>query len=340
MTNPRGPVSASNHKITDQHNRTFDYLRIAVNERCNLRCLYCMPEAGLDFISREDQLQKDEILRVVRVVSEQGVNKIRYTGGEPLLRADMADIITQTIRLPGIESVHITTNGLLLPEKAKALKQAGLHGVNISLDTLREDRFLQITRRSGADRVLAGLQAALDLDFDSVKLNMVVMRGFNDDELADFVALTRENRLTVRFIELMPFDAHQIWKTGHFMGAELMLNFFTENFPGLEKDTGSSTEEHVFRLPKHKGKFAVIPAYTRSLCATCSRIRLTADGFIRNCLYANDEHHLLPLLRNGATDSEIGDFIKAAMWQKPVDGWKAQKQADNGKRGSMTMIGG
>ncbi len=340
MTNPRGPVPVSNHKITDQHNRIFDYLRIAVNERCNLRCLYCMPEAGLDFISREDQLQKDEILRVVRVVSELGVNKIRYTGGEPLLRPDISDIIADTISVPRIRSVHLTTNGLLLESKARELKNAGLQGVNISLDTLDAARFFQITRREGVEKVIGSIRHAVKLGFESVKINMVVMRGFNDDELTRFVDFTHDENVTVRFIELMPFDAHQIWKTGHFMGAELMLEKLHALFPHLERITGTSTEEHIFRRPGFRGKFAVIPAYTRSLCATCSRIRLTADGFIRNCLYANDEYHLLPLLRDSASDKEIGDFIKTAMWQKPVDGWTAQKQADNGKRGSMTMIGG
>ncbi|MCC6749019.1 MAG: GTP 3',8-cyclase MoaA [Deltaproteobacteria bacterium] len=328
-------------EIRDRFGRVFDYLRVAVTEACNLRCVYCMPPEGVDFKAGEHLLSADELLRVVRVAAGLGVTKVRLTGGEPLVRKEIGELVAGMVRVPGVESVHLTTNGVLLRERADGLLAAGLRGLNVSLDSLREERFLQITRRPGAGKVLESVRHALALGFPSVKVNVVVMRGFNDDELLDFAALTRTAPLTVRFIELMPFDEHQVWKRGRYFGSELIVARLREAHPDLAAESGSSTEEHVYRLPGHAGKVAVIPSYTRSLCGSCNRIRLTADGCIRNCLYSGEEHDLRPLLRGGATDEELGELICHAMRQKLVDGWAAQKASQSGPpRTSMTQIGG
>jgi len=332
--------------IRDQFGRVFNYLRVAVTDRCNLRCVYCMPEGGVDFARHDTLLQTDEILRVIRVTSKLGVNKVRYTGGEPLVRSDILDLVEGAVRTPGVQTVHLTTNGVLLPALAEPLLRAGLHGINISLDTLDPERFNRCTRRTGLEQVLAGLAEVLALRFPSVKVNVVAMRGINDDEMSAFVDLTREAAITVRFIELMPFDASQIWRTGRFLSMERMLARFTQLHPKSEVVDGSSTEHMTFRLPGCAGSVAFIPSYTRDFCRDCTRIRLTADGRIRNCLYSEEEFGLLDYLRQGGTDEDIAEALKNAMWAKPEDGRAAQQQAsssqgsDSRVRESMAQIGG
>ena len=332
--------------IQDRFGRVFDYLRIAVTDRCNLRCVYCMPESGVDFASHDKLLQTAEILRVIRVASTLGVHKVRFTGGEPLVRRDIVELVEETGRIPGIRTVHLTTNGVLLSRFAKPLREAGLHGINISLDTLDPEKFKRCTRRTGVQQVLAGLERVLALGFPSVKVNVVAMRGFNDDEMGAFAELTRDAPITVRFIELMPFDANQIWKTGHFLSTEKMMDRFTLLYRQSEVVDGSSTEHMTFRLPGGAGKVAFIPSYTRNFCADCTRIRLTADGQIRNCLYSEEEFGLLHYLRQGGKDEEIAQALKDAMWAKQEDGRAAQQRArsdsgaDGRSRESMAQIGG
>ncbi|MCZ7582046.1 MAG: GTP 3',8-cyclase MoaA [Deltaproteobacteria bacterium] len=321
--------------IVDRFGRVFDYLRIAVNERCNLRCLYCMPEEGIALPPDDHILTGNEIERIVRIAANLGVTKIRFTGGEPLLRRDLVDIIRAAAATPGIRSTHLTTNGLLLEKRLGALKDAGLTAVNISLDTLQPERFKRIGRRDGWDRVWAAFQGALTMNFKSVKLNAVILRGENDDEIEDFARLTVDSDVTVRFIELMPFDDHQIWKTGRFVGADRLITRLRDAFPGLENASGSSTEDRIFRLPGGKGRVAVIPAYTRNMCGACTRIRLTADGCIRNCLFAHEELNLRERMRSGASDESIALAFREAMWSKAADGWEAQKRGRE-DRTSMT----
>ena len=286
----------------------------------------------------------DEIQRIIEVLSKIGLRKVRFTGGEPLLRKDIIEIVRNAIKVKNIKSVHMTTNGILLEKMAQDLRLSGLYGLNVSLDTLDEDKFFKISRRHGIDRVWAGFRKVIDLGFPSIKVNTVIMKGFNDNEIEQFAELTKNDQITVRFIELMPFDAHQIWKTGRFYGAELILKKLHKLYPEMEIVKGSSTEHHIFRIKNYKGKLAVIPSYTRSLCAACSRIRLTANGSIRNCLYSEDEHNLLEFMRAGASDEEIARIFKQAMWIKSIDGWEAQKKAKKDTshihRDSMTQIGG
>ena len=335
----REAYASARPPIIDQFGRTFNYLRIAVNEKCNLRCIYCMPEEGVLFKPKNEILTTKEILRVVKVSSELGVNKIRFTGGEPLLRGDIVKLVGKSSSTPGIESIHLTTNGVLLSRYAGKLKESGLTGVNISIDTLNPEKFLQITRRDELVRAMEGLEAAKTAGIPSIKINAVALRGFNDSEIVEFVELTKNYPLTVRFIELMPFDAHQIWKTGKFFSAENIQKELKDHFPNIKKTDGTATEHFIFQVPNYAGKVAVIPSYSRNLCGNCNRIRLTADGNIRNCLYAHNELNLRDLMRSGGTDKEMKELILSAMWKKQIDGWTAQKTGSD-SRESMTQIGG
>lgn len=334
--------------LQDRFGRTFDYVRIAITEKCNLRCTYCMPEEGVDFKNGEQILSTDEILRVINVLARMGVKKVRFTGGEPLVRKDIVDLVAGSVATPGVRTVHMTTNGILFPRHAEKLAAAGLTGVNISLDTMEEEKFQRITRRPGADQVKESIKLALDLGFPRVKVNVVMMRGFNEQEFFDFTELARENALTVRFIEFMPFDAHQIWETGvHFESAETMVSKLEEFYPGITEASGTRTEHHVFKAPGHAGKIAIIPAFTRSLCGNCSRIRLTADGKIRNCLYSDQEYSLRTILRDGCSDDDVAQHFRKAFFEKAKDGFEAKKLSSAKRvnvedigRISMTQIGG
>ena len=344
--------SSSNNNLyaplQDTFGRTFDYVRIALTEKCNLRCTYCMPEEGVDFKNGEQILSADEILRVVKVLANMGVRKVRFTGGEPLVRKDIVKLVEGAANTPGVQSVHMTTNGIIFPKYAKQLRDAGLTGVNISLDTLDPDKFFQITRRKGEDKVLESIKTAIDLGFPRVKVNNVVMRGFNDNELDVFCEMTKDMNVTVRFIEFMPFDAHQIWETGeHFLSAETMIRHLKNRYPDIELASGTRTEHHIFQVPGYQGKIAIIPAFTRSLCGNCSRIRLTADGGVRNCLYSDQEFTLLDLMRSGCSDEDIVMKFRKAFHEKAKDGFESRKKAAMREstikfegRSSMTQIGG
>lgn len=334
--------------LQDTFGRTFDYVRIAITEKCNLRCTYCMPEEGVDFKHGEQILTSEEILRVIGVLGRMGVKKVRFTGGEPLVRKDIVELVAGAVNTPGIKAVHMTTNGIIFPKYAQRLRDAGLTGVNISLDTLEPEKFKTITRRKGEDKVLESIKIAQELGFPRVKINNVLMRGFNDDELDVFCELTKDNRVTVRFIEFMPFDEHQIWETGeHFLSAETMIRHIKTQYPNIELASGTRTEHHIFQVPGYKGKIAIIPAFTRSLCGNCSRIRLTADGGIRNCLYSDEEFTLMELIRSGCSDEDIVAKFRQAFDVKSKDGFESRKKAAVNEstihftgRTSMTQIGG
>ncbi len=333
------PVYSTPPPIRDQFGRTFNYLRIALNEHCNLRCIYCMPEDGIFFRTEEKLLSSEEIYRVVKLFSNLGVTKIRFTGGEPLLRRDLPNLIQYAKYTAGIDSIHLTTNGLLLGKNIETLENSGLSGINISLDTLKPEKFRAITRRDGLKLVLDGFEKAVQSTIQSIKLNMVAMRDFNNDELMDFVELTKENDITVRFIELMPFDSHQIWKTGKFYGADHIVADLKKQIPDLEIVDGTRTEHHVFQVNGYRGKVAVIPSYSRTLCDGCNRIRITADGKLLNCLYSQEETNLRDAMRVGKMDKRLEEMIKNTMWKKFQDGWDAQRCGKD-HRESMTQIGG
>ena len=334
--------------LQDLFGRTFDYIRIAVTEKCNLRCTYCMPEEGVDFKHGDELLTAGEILRVIGALARMGIKKVRFTGGEPLVRKDIVKLVEGAAKTPGIKGIHLTTNGLLFSRYAKDLLRAGLTGVNISLDSLDGEKFQRITRRTGVEKVLESVRLALALGFPRVKVNVVLMRGFNEEEIPAFCELTKEMAVTVRFIEFMPFDAHQIWETGeHFASAENIVDKMKHLYPGIGDTSGTRTEHHIFQVPGYAGKVAVIPAFTRTLCGNCSRIRLTADGRIRNCLYSDEEYDLKGILRSREGDEEVIGVFRQAFAEKARDGFESKKRSavkrvsisDIG-RVSMTQIGG
>jgi len=298
-----------------------------------------MPEEGAPFLEQAQLLSTNEIKIILRAMSDLGVKKVRFTGGEPLLRKDIIDLIKYSSQRSIFESVHITTNGLLLSNYIDELEQAGLNGINISLDTLDAEKFKKITRRDEFQKVIKGLNAAILSDIKHIKVNVVAMRDFNQNEILDFVELTKTNDITVRFIELMPFDSHQIWKTGKYYGADKILSHLRENIKRFRPISGSNTEHHIFQIDGYKGRVAVIPSFTRTLCKKCNRIRITADGKLLNCLYSKKETNIRDVIRQGLSNELIKDMIRQAMSEKMIDGWSAQRQG-NDSRGSMTQIGG
>ena len=331
--------SETSNLLVDRYGRLFDYARIALNEKCNLRCVYCMPEEGIKFKPDKDLLSNGEIKRIISLLSDLGVKKIRFTGGEPLLREDIFDLIEYTSVKKKIRSTQLTTNGVLLENVVDRLASSGLNGVNISLDTLKPEKFKIITRRFGLEKVVNGLDAAIKTKALNVKLNVVLMRNFNDDELFSFAELTKSKPIVVRFIELMPFDSKQIWKTGKFYGSEEIIGELKNHFPNMSTATGTKTEHSIFNVPGYVGKIAVIPAYSRNLCGACNRIRITADGKILNCLFSNIEHDLKGMLRSNQDNDLIKSKIKNVMLDKMQNGWLAEKSGED-RRNSMTQIGG
>ncbi|CAH1001983.1 GTP 3',8-cyclase 1 [Neolewinella maritima] len=323
--------------LIDQHGRQLTYLRLGVTDRCNLRCRYCMPAEGIDFAPRDALLTYDEILFLADVLAEQGVTKVRLTGGEPLVRRDLPVLVRGLgERFP---KLAMTTNGILLPKYLDELTAAGLTRFNLSLDTLRPDRFFAITRRDEYGGTRRALDLLLERDY-YVKVNVVVMRGQNDDELLDFVALTRDNALDVRFIEAMPFNDddgnHDV-----FLSYQAMLDRIRAAHPDLEQSHEQEGSAVTFRLPGARGRVGIIPAYSRSLCGSCNRLRLTPKGTMLNCLYSTKGLELLPLLRAGIPRDELTELIQAFVYGKYATGHDTERHEQQGNIfASMTSIGG
>jgi cyclic pyranopterin phosphate synthase len=322
--------------LTDRFGHTVDYVRIAVTNACNLRCTYCLKEEA-DASRHTQQLDTAAASSLITLLAKMGIKKIRFTGGEPLLHPGIADMVRTANRTPGIDTVRITTNGVLLDRTLDALMEAGLDGVNLSLDTLNRERFRSITRRDHFEKVRKVLDRMLGTPGLSVKLNTLLLRGINSDEIPEFVELTRNYDITVRFMELQPFDDHQIWRTGRFMGAEMIREHLCSAFPELEAVTGTGTEHYSFRLPGHQGSIAIIPAFSRNFCSSCSKLRITTDARLISCLYHHESTDLTKALREGMNEEKISKQIFDAVRQKPKDGLKNSHAV---AESSMSRIGG
>jgi len=311
-------------RLVDAFGRVATDLRVSLTDRCNLRCTYCMPAEGLDWMPTEEALTDDEVVRLVRIGVEQlGVREIRFTGGEPLLRRGLEDIVAATAALAPRPETSVTTNGLGLVRRARGLAEAGLDRVNVSLDTLRRDRFAEITRRDRLDDVLAGLHAAREHGLDPVKINTVLMPGLNDDEAPDLLGWALAEGYELRIIEQMPLDAGHSWQRDRMITAEQILASLRTRFdlrPDQAERGGAPAERFVVEgWTGHDGAPAtvgVIASVTRPFCGNCDRTRLTADGQVRNCLFARSENDLRALLRGGGTDAEIAAAWRVAMWGK------------------------
>ncbi|XP_059138169.1 molybdenum cofactor biosynthesis protein 1 isoform X2 [Peromyscus eremicus] len=302
--------------LTDSFGRQHSYLRISLTEKCNLRCRYCMPEEGVSLTPKADLLTTEEILTLARLFVKEGVDKIRLTGGEPLIRPDVVDIVARLHRLEGLRTIGVTTNGINLARLLPQLQQAGLSAVNISLDTLVPAKFEFIVRRKGFHKVMEGVHKAIELGYKPVKVNCVVMRGLNEDELLDFVALTERLPLDVRFIEYMPFDGNK-WNFRKMVSYKEMLDTIQQQWPELEKlpEEDSSTAK-AFKIPGFQGQISFITSMSEHFCGTCNRLRITADGNLKVCLFGNSEVSLRDHLRAGASEEELLRIIGAAVGRK------------------------
>jgi cyclic pyranopterin phosphate synthase len=304
--------------LSDSFQRPINYLRISVTDRCNLRCIYCMPAEGVSLMSHSDILSYEEIYTVAKAAAELGINKVRLTGGEPLVRAGLPELVRLLASIDTIDDISLTTNGTLLAHYAAELKQAGLQRVNVSLDTLKPDRFRQITRRGNLEDTLEGIEAAKKAGLNPVKINVVVMAGINDDEIPDFAARTVIDGWHVRFIELMPLNGDEPITSKLVSVSEMRKRI--ESLGELEPhqvDVGNGPAKY-FRLPDATGTIGFITPITEHFCYKCNRLRLTADGKLRPCLLSEEEIDLREPLRSGAESEELKKLIKEAIARKPL----------------------
>ena len=323
--------------LVDPFGRTVRDLRISVTDRCNFRCQYCMPAEGMQWLPRKDILSFEEIERFARIcVSRFGFNGIRLTGGEPLVRAHFPELVERLAGL-GVD-LALTTNGATLRLHAAALVAAGLTRINISLDSLQRERFTELTRRDELDRVLDGVDAALEAGLQPIKINVVMMRGINDDEIVDFANYGREKDVTVRFIEFMPLDAGDVWTDRLVVPADEIIKTIGEAFP-IEPVVRGNEPAERWRYSDGNGEVGVIASVTKPFCGNCDRVRLTAEGQFRTCLFAVDEFDMRSLLRSEANDEAIADAISAAVGTKWAGHSIGQVNFIRPKR-TMSQIGG
>ena len=324
--------------LVDSFGRVVRDLRIAVTDRCNFRCTYCMPEEGLDWLPRDEVLSFEEIERIARIlVDRYGINGIRLTGGEPTVRAHVTTLVAKLAAL-GVD-LAMTTNGTTLRMLAQPLRDAGLRRVNVSLDTLHTERFTEMTRRDELTKVLDGIDAAIDAGFDPVKINAVIERGVNDGELLDLAVFGRQRGVEIRFIEFMPLDAQGEWGRQKVVSQDEIVDTIGSVFP-LERVTArGAAPADRWRYLDGKGLIGVIPTVTKAFCGDCDRVRLTADGQFRTCLFAIDETDLRAALRRGDTDDEIAGLIERAVGAKWA-GHQINQVNFLRPRRSMSQIGG
>lgn len=329
-------------KLFDKQGRVINYLRLAVTDRCNLRCFYCMPETGIDFTPRTDLLSYEELLRLTRVLSEMGINKLRITGGEPFVRKDMMKFIASVNDLRRIEKINITTNGTITRAFIPDFKKVGIASVNLSLDTLDKDRFFEITRRDVLPEVLGTLDSLLSHDIPT-KINTVVMDGKNIQDITEMVKLTKDNPISVRFIEEMPFNGADAHYTSLKWDYNAILEHIRQTYPTIEKKVAPPhSTAALYQIPGFKGDIGIIAAYSRTFCGSCNRLRVTPKGVLRTCLYDSGTFNLRDFMRNGATDEQLVSIIQEAFDNRAKDGFEAEKKRhpDLGLNESMSTIGG
>jgi GTP 3',8-cyclase len=346
--------------LIDSHGRVMRDLRVSITDRCNFRCLYCLPEteAAQNFyrgrwanmpnstpivqqwVPRASILSFEEIERIVRISVQWGIRKIRLTGGEPLMRHDVEKLVERIAKIPGIEDLAMTTNGFLFPEKAKALREAGLRRVSFSLDSLTPENFKRMTGRDGLQQVLDSISLAQELGFSPVKVNAVVIRGLNDHEVPALVQMARERNLSMRFIEFMPLDSARAWLRDMVVTGQEILERIRAQFElqPIAAPNPSSTSK-LWGFPDGRGEIGIIAPVSEPFCGHCNRIRLTADGKIRTCLFSVTEHDLRSLLRGGASDAQLGELLKSVVWQKEARHRIGEPDFVPASR-SMSCIGG
>lgn len=325
--------------LQDGFFRTINYLRVSITDRCNLRCLYCMPAEGIPLISHHDILRYEEIVRLVRVYAQQGITRVRITGGEPLARKGVVNLVAELAQVPGIEDLSMSTNAVLLREYARPLKHAGLRRVNVSLDTLHPESYARITRTDKFREVWEGIQEALSVGLAPLKINVVTMKGINDHEVRDFARLTLCLPLAVRFIEYMPtgggtWDPSQVFTTAAIM--KTLEEEFGPLVPHVQESNGPASR---YRLAGSVGEIGFINPVSNHFCASCNRLRITADGHLRTCLFSDDETDLKPFLRPGDSDEKLIEVLREALGRKPRQHQFTATQFTPCQR-TMSAIGG
>ena len=305
-------------EIFDSFGRSHTALRISVTDRCNIRCFYCMPDESIRFLPSREILSFEEIAGLVEILAGMGVRKLRVTGGEPLVRSQLHKLIGKLVAIPGIVDVALTTNGILLAEQAQALRDAGLHRLNISLDTLREEVFQRITRRSGLDRVLLGIDRARQVGFDKIRLNAIAMAGLTEAEIIPLAEFARQHALELRFIEFMPLDAEQDWQPAKVLSGNDIKQKIEQRFGPLQPvdadDPSQPARNYVYA--DGRGQVGLINPVTEPFCDACNRLRLTAEGKLRNCLFSTEEWDVRSLIRSAATPAEIASLVRECVAAK------------------------
>lgn len=328
--------------LVDSYGRRIKSMRISITDKCNFRCTYCMPAEGLPWLKKAEILSYEEIERLVRVAVSIGIEQIRLTGGEPLVRRDVPDLIRQLSSIEGLRSLSLTTNGVLLKQMAGQLAEAGLHRINVSLDSLLREKFARLTRRDQIERVLEGLEELEKYpSIHPIKINAVAMRDFSEEEALAFVRLARRKAYVIRWIEFMPLDADQIWRKEDILtGAELKAIIEAEYGPLVPITTGDPSETaRRYTFSDGIGEIGFINPVSEPFCATCDRIRLTADGQLRTCLFATTETDVRAVLRSGGSDDALAQTIRQAVWHKELKHYIGDKRFRRANR-SMSMIGG
>ncbi len=327
--------------LVDNHGRLINYLRLAVTDRCNLRCFYCMPENGIKYLKKNDLLSFEEMFRLIRVFGDLGVSKIRITGGEPFVRNGIMSFLREISELASISEISITTNGTFTLDKISALEKMGIKSVNLSLDSLDSQRFFDITRRNLFDQVMMTYRKLVNSKI-KVKTNMVVMDGRNIEDIYPMLELTKYDDVSVRFIEEMPFNGTEGQGNATIWPAKKIMKYIQEKYsPQKMIDPPASTSLN-YKIPGYVGSFGIIPAYSRTFCGSCNRIRLTPQGTLRTCLYGEGQVNFRDLIRGRATDRVLADHLIKAIGNRSIDGFEAEKSRSStlSLSESMATIGG
>src|SRR5688500_2153882 len=328
--------------LYDNHGRPITYVRLAVTDRCNLRCFYCMPEEGIKYLPKKELLTFEEIERLISLLASMGITKVRLTGGEPFVRSDLMQLINRISEIPGIQDLHLTTNGVLTSPYIPELKKLGIASVNLSLDTLDKTRFKTITRRDEFDPVMNTLYQLIEHEIP-VKINAVVMEGKNIDDIVPLIELTKDHRVDIRFIEEMPFNGEGNHYPKLNWTYKKILQHIQTFYPELEKTSDAPfSTSYNYRIPTYKGSVGVIAAFSRTFCGTCNRIRITAQGTLKTCLYDDGVLDIRQLIRSGCSDDEIRQHLQKAFGSRPKDGFEAESKRKSHLPASesMSTIGG
>jgi molybdenum cofactor biosynthesis protein A len=328
--------------LYDNHNRPITYVRLAVTDRCNLRCFYCMPEEGIKYLPKQALLTFEEIERLIRLLASMGISKVRLTGGEPFVRTDLMELMSRIVETPGIKDVHLTTNGVLTAPHIPALKKMGIASVNLSLDTIDAERFKSITRRNEFNAVMSTFHQLLAHDIPT-KVNAVVMDGKNIDDIIPLIELTKDHPVDVRFIEEMPFNGEGTHYAELNWTHKKILDYIRAHYQSLIKlNDAANTTSYNYAVPGYRGTIGIIAAFSRTFCGTCNRIRITAQGTLKTCLYDDGVLDIKKMMRDNCTDDQLREALLHTFKHRPLNGFEAESNRHNHlpAHESMSTIGG